>query len=55
MALNNPSLSNHPLMRNRNTAHRYNHNRLCERKDQQALPWRNSARWMDLKSLQKQN
>ena len=37
MALNNPSLSNHPLMRYRNTAHRHNHNRLCERKDQQGI------------------
>ena len=55
MALNKPSLSNHPLMRIRNTAHRHNHSRLCERKDQQALPWRNLARWMDLMSLQRQN
>jgi hypothetical protein len=55
MALNNPSLSNHPLMRNRTTAQRHNHKRLCKRKDPGASPWRNSARWMDLVSLQRQN
>ena len=55
MALNNPSLSNHQLMRNRNTAQRHNHNRLCERKDPGASPWRNLARRMDLMSLRKQN
>ena len=55
MALNNPSLSNHPLTRYRNTAQRHNHYRLCERKDQQVLPWRNLARWMDLMSLRGQN
>jgi hypothetical protein len=55
MALNKPSLSNHPLMRIRNTAHRHNHNRLCEIEDHQALPWRNLARWTDLMSLQRQN
>lgn len=54
-ALNDPSLNNYWLMRNRNTALRHNHIRLCKRNLFKELLWRSSACIKDLKSLLKEN
>ena len=50
-ALNNPSLNNYWLMRNRNTALRHNHIRLCKRNLFKELLWRELSMYQGFEEL----